>query len=82
MSLQDIKDELKRRSLIVVSLQDERDVLKATILNLVQAMDFVLGEGWRDETLNVGEAGDEVNHAWDAVIAVLGDDGRPASERE
>ena len=41
---------------------------------LVATMDYVLGEDWRDETLNVGDEGDELNAAWDQLIEALEED--------
>mgnify|MGYP007066250602 CR=1 FL=1 len=42
---------------------------------LIEAMDHVLGTQWRDVTLGMDD-GDEVNAAWDRLVAAL-----EASER-
>lgn len=45
--------------------------LREALGGLFAACDHVLGFKWREETLNVGAQGDEVNAAWDACAAAL-----------
>lgn len=68
----------------VERLTRERDEAKAEIARLrpvteaaralVSALDYS-DPSWRTETLGAGKNGDEVNEAWDALIAAL--EGKP-----
>ena len=67
MELGDKARELDRRKDELARLRRLRDAAN----ELVAAMDYTIGPSWRAETLNQGEDGDEVNQAWDHLMAAL-----------
>lgn len=51
---------------------DRNERIAEAAVELVAAMDHVLGPGWRETTLGLDpENGDEVNWAWDELVAAI-----------
>lgn len=65
-------ENLLRNDHRAVEAEAERDGLRAALVGLFLALDN-LDPSWREQTLGVGEQGDEVNAAWDRLSEMIGE---------